>query len=70
MGSVTLAPATVSCPAVNAWYVATAVVVPTFMEILNTTRARFRGHQAYLYSPCFRAYGVAKFNWLAISRTE
>src|SRR5271166_4940739 len=29
----------VSRPAVNPWYVATAVVVPTFMEILDTTIA-------------------------------
>ncbi len=39
MSSVTLAPAAVSRPAVNPWYVATAVVVPTFMEILDTTIA-------------------------------
>ena len=37
--SVTLAPAAVSHPAVNPWFVATAVVVPTFMEILDTTIA-------------------------------
>jgi len=29
----------VSRPAVNSWFVATAVVVPTFMEILDTTIA-------------------------------
>ena len=39
MSSVTLTPATVSRPAVNPWYVATAVVVATFMEILDTTIA-------------------------------
>ena len=39
MSSVTLTPAAVSRPAVNPWYVATAVVVPTFMEILDTTIA-------------------------------
>ncbi len=39
MSSVTLALATVSRPAVNPWYIATAVVVPTFMEILDTTIA-------------------------------
>jgi hypothetical protein len=37
--SVTLAPAAVSHPAVNPWYVATAVIVPTFMEIVDTTIA-------------------------------
>ena len=39
MSSVTLTPASVSRPAVNPWFVATAVVVPTFMEILDTTIA-------------------------------
>ena len=39
MSSVTLTPAAVSRPAVNPWYVATAVVVPTFTEILDTTIA-------------------------------
>ena len=39
MSSVTLAPAAVSRPAVNSWLVATAVVIPTFMEILDTTIA-------------------------------
>ena len=39
MSSVTLAPAAVSRPAVNPWFVATAVVVPAFMEILDTTIA-------------------------------
>ena len=39
MSSVTLAPAAVSRPAVNPWFVATAVVMPTFMEILDTTIA-------------------------------
>ena len=39
MSSVTLTPAAVSRPAVNPWFVATAVVVPTFMEILDTTIA-------------------------------
>ncbi len=37
MSSVTLAPAAVDRPAVNPWLVATAVVIPTFMEILDTT---------------------------------
>jgi DHA2 family multidrug resistance protein len=39
MSSVTLAPAAISRPAVNPWLVATAVVIPTFMEILDTTIA-------------------------------
>ena len=39
MSSVTLTPAAVSRPAVNSWLVATAVVIPTFMEILDTTIA-------------------------------
>ncbi len=39
MSSVILAPALVSRPAVNPWLVATAVVIPTFMEILDTTIA-------------------------------
>jgi hypothetical protein len=39
MSSVTLAPAAVIRPAVNPWCVATAVVVPTFMEIVDTTIA-------------------------------
>jgi len=39
MSSVTLAPAAVGRPAVNPWLVATAVVIPTFMEILDTTIA-------------------------------
>ena len=39
MSSVTLTPPAVSRLAVNPWYVATAVVVPTFMEILDTTIA-------------------------------
>ena len=38
MSSMTLSPA-VSRPAVNAWVVAVVVVVPTFMEILDTTVA-------------------------------
>ncbi len=39
MSSVTLTPAAMSRPAVNPWLVAVAVVVPTFMEILDTTIA-------------------------------
>jgi DHA2 family multidrug resistance protein len=38
MSSMTLSPA-VSRPAVNYWIVACVVVVPTFMEILDTTIA-------------------------------
>ncbi|MGP0067022.1 MAG: DHA2 family efflux MFS transporter permease subunit [Isosphaeraceae bacterium] len=37
MSSETLTPAAVGRPAVNPWLVATAVVVPTFMEFLDTT---------------------------------
>src|SRR5258705_3532987 len=39
MSSVTLAPGAVSRPAINPWFVAIAVVVPTFMEVLDTTIA-------------------------------
>jgi DHA2 family multidrug resistance protein len=35
----TLAPAALNRPAVNPWFVAIAVVVPTFMEVLDTTIA-------------------------------
>ena len=37
MSNVALAPTAASRPAVNPWLVATAVVVPTFMEFLDTT---------------------------------
>src|SRR3954465_635483 len=39
MSSVTLAPTAVSRPAINPWFVAIAVVIPTFMEVLDTTIA-------------------------------
>ncbi len=39
MSSMALSPAAVSRPAVNPWIVAGVVVVPTFMEILDTTIA-------------------------------
>ena len=39
MSSVALSPAAVSRPAINPWFVAVAVVVPTFMEVLDTTIA-------------------------------
>src|ERR1700741_3567624 len=39
MTSMALSPAAVSRPAVNYWIVAGVVVVPTFMEILDTTIA-------------------------------
>ncbi len=39
MSSMALSPAAVSRPAVNYWVVAAVVVVPTFMEILDTTIA-------------------------------
>src|SRR5437762_4636348 len=39
MSSVALAPSAVSRPAINPWIVAVAVVVPTFMEVLDTTIA-------------------------------
>src|SRR5580700_5771009 len=39
MSSITLSPAAISRPAVNYWIVALVVVVPTFMEILDTTIA-------------------------------
>jgi DHA2 family multidrug resistance protein len=39
MSTVALAPTVFSRPVVNPWFIATAVVVPTFMEILDTTIA-------------------------------
>lgn len=39
MSSMALAPTAVSRPAINPWVVAVAVVIPTFMEILDTTIA-------------------------------
>ena len=39
VSSVTLAPSTLGRPAINPWFVAAAVVVPTFMEVLDTTIA-------------------------------
>ena len=39
MSSVTLAPSDLSRPVINPWFVAAAVVVPTFMEVLDTTIA-------------------------------
>src|SRR5437879_465121 len=39
MSSVALAPTAVSRPVINPWIVAAAVVVPTFMEVLDTTIA-------------------------------
>ena len=39
MSSVTLAPIPVSRPEINPWLVAVAVVIPTFMEVLDTTIA-------------------------------
>jgi MFS transporter, DHA2 family, multidrug resistance protein len=39
VSSVTLAPGALGRPAINPWFVAAAVVVPTFMEVLDTTIA-------------------------------
>jgi DHA2 family multidrug resistance protein len=39
MSSVALAPTAASRPTINPWFVAAAVVVPTFMEVLDTTIA-------------------------------
>src|SRR5205807_3676006 len=39
MSSAALAPAAVSRPAINPWFVAVAVVIPTFMEVMDTTIA-------------------------------
>jgi DHA2 family multidrug resistance protein len=39
MSSVAVAPVAVSRPAINPWFVAVAVIVPTFMEVLDTTIA-------------------------------
>jgi DHA2 family multidrug resistance protein len=39
MSSIALAPTAASRPAINPWLVAAAVVVPTFMEVLDTTIA-------------------------------
>src|SRR4051795_10727611 len=39
MSTVALAPAATGRPAINAWFVAAAVIIPTFMEVLDTTVA-------------------------------
>src|SRR5712664_879653 len=39
MSSVAVTPAAISRPAINPWLIALAVVVPTFMEVLDTTIA-------------------------------
>ena len=39
MSSLALAPPAVSRPAISPWIVAVAVVIPTFMEVLDTTIA-------------------------------
>src|SRR5579859_81568 len=39
MSSVALPAPAISRPAINPWFVAAAVVVPTFMEVLDTTIA-------------------------------
>src|SRR5271165_5591755 len=39
MSSVALGQAAISRPAINPWIVAIAVVIPTFMEVLDTTIA-------------------------------
>jgi DHA2 family multidrug resistance protein len=39
MSSVAVAPVAISRPAINPWIVAIAVVIPTFMEVLDTTIA-------------------------------
>src|SRR5579884_78111 len=39
MSSMTLSPSAASRPAINPWIVAIAVVIPTFMEVLDTTIA-------------------------------
>src|SRR5882757_1113859 len=39
MSSMTLSPGAVGRPAINPWFVAIAVIVPTFMEVLDTTIA-------------------------------
>src|SRR5438477_4096322 len=39
MSSVALSPTMVGRPAVNPWVVAVAVVIPTFMEVMDTTIA-------------------------------
>jgi DHA2 family multidrug resistance protein len=39
MSSIALTPTAVSRPAVNPWVVAAAVIIPTFMEVLDTTVA-------------------------------
>src|SRR5207247_9136901 len=39
MSSVALSPPAISRPAINPWIVAVAVVIPTFMEVMDTTIA-------------------------------
>ncbi|HEY7152617.1 MAG TPA: DHA2 family efflux MFS transporter permease subunit [Gemmataceae bacterium] len=44
MSSAALAPSAVNRPAINPWIVAIAVVIPTFMEVLDTTIANVALH--------------------------
>src|SRR5437588_7469914 len=39
MATVALSPPAISRPAINPWFVAVAVVIPTFMEVMDTTIA-------------------------------
>jgi DHA2 family multidrug resistance protein len=39
MSTVAFAPVAASRPAINPWFVAAAVIIPTFMEVLDTTVA-------------------------------
>src|SRR2546427_10981134 len=39
MSTVAFSPAAISRPAINPWIVAVAVVIPTFMEVMDTTIA-------------------------------
>src|SRR5271168_3172796 len=45
MSSLALTPPPIARRAINPWYVAIAVVVPTFMEVLDTTIANVALHQ-------------------------
>ncbi|MBP7747679.1 MAG: DHA2 family efflux MFS transporter permease subunit [Phycisphaerae bacterium] len=63
MTSATLSPVAMSRPTINPWFVAAAVVVPTFMEILDTTVANV----ALRYMAGGLAAPVADSEWIITS---
>src|SRR5580765_4574283 len=63
MSTVALSPPAVSRPAINPWFVAVAVIVPTFMEVLDTTIANV----AQRYSAGGLAAAVTDSEWVITS---